>query len=260
MKQALVFPVKENFNFYFEPSSFEVNPDIKKIIKENWDANIKTNSNLFNGEVICLKQIIKKGNAVNFIFNKTDYAHFLASYQNKIPKTAQCRNLHTSVLIETEDNFVVFARMGKNSFDSDRYQFIGGGLEFKFIKNETIDFTACAKTELLEEINIDTDDTNTVANFKKHFLCIGKNKGSFSVLYLLKLKIDSLQLKTKLKLHNDKILKQNKGVEAAELIFVNKEDYKEKLFSLKDKTLDVNLFSSVSSYFTYTFDDETLIN
>ncbi len=250
-EQAEIFDVKENLHFYFDHSSFKIPDNIQNLINQNWKNNITCNPHLFNGDVICLKEITKNNGKIDFIFNRTDYAHFLASYQNTIPPEFQCRNLHTSALIETADNFIAFAKMGNNSFDSGRYQFIGGGLDLRFIENTKINFAQCIKTELLEEINLDIDHKGIVASCDNLYFGITKNRGGLSMIYRVKLKINSFRFEEKMQAYNKTIAKTCKAVEVAGLVFVNKDNYKEKIAQIENtKThIDSNLFSTLAAYF-----------
>ncbi len=247
-----IFVIKENFNFYFENSIFGLPNEIQKLVTENWEDNLKDSPSLFNGDVICFKEINKDNEKINFVFNLTNYAHFVASFQNKIPIEFQCRNLHVSALIETADNIFVFAKSGGNSFDSGRYQFIGGGLELCFINNGEINFTECIRNELIEELGIDIKNPECVDSFDKMYFGISKNGRCLSMIFKIKLKITSTELNKILAFHNQKITRRNEEIEVAELFFVNKNNYKENILNaIKNNKNHIasNLYATFDAYF-----------
>ncbi len=239
----------EHLNFYFDTYQIELSDSVRKIIDENWKANLAKHNHLFNGDIVSLKEINRHDDKIDFIFYLSDYAHFLASFQNKIPSELHCRNLHVSALIETSDNFIVFAKTGLNSFDSGRYQFIGGGLDSRFIENDRINFTECIRAELLEELNIELHDKEIVDNFSQLYFGIAHG---LSMIYKIKLKISSSELNKKLDIHNERISNSNEVIEIAKLFFVNKDNYKETLSDLynnPNNNLSRSLYAVLDTYF-----------
>ncbi len=259
MKRANIFAVQENFKFTFKPIHYELPDEIKETIKEEWDYNKEKNPNLFNGTVVCLKEIIKNNDNYTFDFYLSDYAHFLSSHLKKIPKEYRCRNIYVSALIETADNFVSFGRMGKNSFDPGRYQFIGGGVDANFKKDNEIDFERQILNELEEELKLDIK--KDIETCKAEYLAINKHD-TLSLVFKIKVRMDSSQLSAQLKTYNNYLLSNDEEPEVDELIFVNKDNYTKILAEVSQNEknhLDRNLASSLDAYFKNKMADTELI-
>ncbi len=259
MKRANIFSIQENFKFTFKPTHYELPDEIKEIIKEEWDSNKEKNPSLFNGTVVCLKEIIKTNNNYTFDFYLSDYAHFLSSHLKKIPIEYRCRNIYVSALIETADNFISFGRMGKNSFDPGRYQFIGGSVDASFKNDNEIDFARQILNELEEELKLDLK--KDIETYKAEYLAINKDN-TLSMVFKIKVRMDSKPLSVQLKTYNNYLLSNDEEPEVDELIFVNKDNYNEILAEISQNEknhLDNNLASSLDAYFDNKIADSALI-
>ncbi len=259
MKRANIFAIQENFKFTFTPTHYELPNEIREIIKKEWDSNKQANPNLFNGTIVCLKEILKNNDNYTFDFYLSDYTHFLSSHLKKIPLEYRCRNIYVSALIETTDNYVSFGRMGKNSFDPRRYQFIGGGVDANFKKDNEIDFERQILNELEEELKLDLK--KDIETCKAEYLAINKHD-TLSLVFKIKVKMNSSQLSSQLKTYNNYLLSNDEEPEVDELIFVNKDNYKEILAEISQNGknhLDSNLASSLDAYFNNKMADSALI-
>ncbi len=246
-----IVPFDNKYRFYFENDVYQLPADIRKIVDENWQKMVELdvdNLNLFNGEVICLKEIIERDGYIDFIFNVSDYAHFLVARKNLIPQKYKLKISYSSALVLTADNYIAFAKSGGKSFKPGRYQFVGGVIDYNFLNGSEIDFTKCIKQEFIEELGLDIDDKKYVDSYKKLYV----STTNPSVIFLVKLNFNSTQLVELLAEHNQVVLKEKGILEIADFIFVDKSSYKDVLAKLSENTtseISYNLRPVLDAYF-----------
>ena len=250
MRKSLIYHLDDNIVISYSDNSVELSERTRKIIGEHWQKKIRENPHLFNGTVLSLGNLLISGDKVRLSFMKTDYAHYLASEAFLLPSPESCRSFYVSAVIETEDNYTAFARMGTNSFEPGRYQYIGGGLDMTHISGTGIDCRSCLANELKEELGIDPDDPYQTSSIRPLFFSFGREKYKLSAIYHVKLNMDSQTLTQRLFSHNKALLKENRTPEVHSFIFVRKTDFRDFFRTGQDRTVDENLYFSLDSYYS----------
>ena len=120
-----------------------------------WEDLLKNGKKYTRGRVFSAIDIKEEKKEIRIDFVLTDYAHYLYSSNVGLPKKYACKNVHTSCLIETTDNVLIFGRMGKNTSRAGIIQCIGGGLDEEDIFGKKIDLKHNMEKELFEEVGID---------------------------------------------------------------------------------------------------------
>ncbi len=228
MKEAII-PFKETYRFYFENTPYKLPANIKEIVYKNWKELLEKRSNIFNGEIICLKEVVENEATTDFIFNLSEYAHFAAAKMEKIPKEYKPKVADVAAIILTSDDYLAISKAGDASF-KQQYQLLGGVVDFKSINGKEIDFRKCIKMEFAEELGLDIDDKKYVISYNELYIDVD----SFSMIFIFKLNISSEKLLEKLKSHNDELLRSARGVEVEDFVFVNKDNYIDAFSSFKE--------------------------
>ena len=122
-------------------------------------------SNVWNGQVICVTDIIITEDTIELICNKSDYAHYLYGERIGLPTKYSCRNLSAGCLLETSDGCFVVGELDKLTSYPGMLQLPGGNIDNKEIKEGNIDFLQTIIREVKEEINIDMNNQNQVKEY-----------------------------------------------------------------------------------------------
>lgn len=252
MRNSLIFEADDSLNVTFNNSNFILSEDDKRIIQDNWNKKIIDNELIYNGTVLALDKVSRNNQSLKLEFSMTDYAHFLASESKLLSTESHCKSFYVSALIETSDKQIAIGKMGQFSFEPGRLQFIGGGLEEKYVNGKTIETLKCVLDELEEEIAIKIEEKDC----KPLYLSYGQIFNKFSIVYHVSVDIASNDLKKVLDNHNQKLISNDMIPEVDDLFFVNKNNYLEYFNNLKKINIDENLFSSIDSFFTGRTDDD----
>jgi len=249
MRKSNLYPYSNRINFVFNPRNIELTDEELKIIQRHWKQETESNKNFFNGTALTLSNLQISERNLFFEFCKTTYAHYLASDKNLLSPGSQTHSFYVSAIIKTKDDYIAFGKMGEFSFEPGRFQFIGGGLEEKYIHGRRIDFQQCMKDELREELGLDLSDAPYAKEFKPFFLSIGKIRKKISLVFYLSLDMESNQLSDLLQRYNKKRADNKKSIEVDKMIFVNKDNYQDFFKNNSDAVFDENLFSSIDGYY-----------
>ena len=182
---------KNKLEVRFSQKKFTLPMELQNRIDEYWETLIKNGNKYTRGEVFTMSNI--EENEGNIIINVdlSDYAHYLFTRRVGLPDKDACKNIHTSCLIETSDNVLVFGRMGEQTSIPGNIQCAGGGLNNEDIRGNVIDLEHNIRKELLEEVGIDVDNEKLVGDFSIKYLRYDSNIHSAAAIFILKLKITS---------------------------------------------------------------------
>ncbi len=247
-EQSLIYEWNHSFEFIYTGKTVRLSENTKKIITDNWNILINKNANLFNGTVISLNKITQCGKKIKLEFAKTDYAHFITSEMGLLPKCLYPRILYVSSLIETTDNFIAFEKTGQLSFDPGRFQFIGGGLDENYITEKSIDYSACMKDEIEEELGIHFNPD--IHYLMPIFVSAGKTKEKISIVFLFKPKMTTVELSNQLSKHNKSLIEKGQTPEVDSFVFTNKDKYIDFFNIPENNKTGENLVSSLNAFFT----------
>lgn len=217
-------------------------------VKKHWETLLSSGKSFFNGDVFTIDKIETSQSAVNIFVGLTDYAHFLYSINKNSHEDEDCRVIHTSVLIVTNDNKFAIGEMNEGTAFPNKLQFVGGGIDKNDIKGETLDLEHNIKKEILEELGIDSEDKTIVRSLQPCYLKSGGDDNFLSAIFKMELLIGEGRLRSLLKKHNESLELTNKMQEIRSLIFVDATKEAVREFATKDeRKKDGNLVATLEA-------------
>lgn len=196
---------------------------IQDKIDRYWESLLRDGKKYTRGRVFSAVDIKEEKKEIRIDFVLTDYAHYLYSSNVGLPKKYACKNVHTSCLIETTDNVLIFGRMGKNTSRAGIIQCIGGGLDEEDIFGKKIDLKHNMEKELFEEVGIDSRDEKMVDSLSHEYIKHSQKINSVAMIFILKLKITAKQFKKHYAKFKKELKKKKMLPEFGELIYLPKE-------------------------------------
>lgn len=121
----------------------------------------------------------------------TDYAHFLATRDDRIEREHACRPLHVAALVRSADGQLLIGEMAAHTAWPGRLTLIAGGVDVAHVRAGVVDADRSLHAELVEELGIDADDGRTVAAIEPRHLKHGGPRGFVGLLSLVTLRVDA---------------------------------------------------------------------
>ncbi len=208
--------------------------DVSIAIENHWNELISEGKTFKRGDVFTVVKNKEENGEVMVELMLSDYAHYLTTIHGIIKGEYMCRVVHSSVMIETKDNFLVFGQMNSNTALPGRIQCIGGGITREDLKEDGkfIDISRNASNEMEEEIGISSTDNSRIESFLPWAVVQSGPQKFLGVVYWVKLSIDLEQLLSEYELFEKDILEKGEKPELAKLIYVTKnEQNKENLLN-----------------------------
>ena len=200
-----------------------------------WEDLLRSGKKYIRGRVFSAVDIREGKKEIRIDFVSTDYAHYLYSRNIGLPKKYVCKNVHTSCLIETKDNILIFGRMGKNTSRVGIIQCIGGGLDEEDIFGKKIDLKHNMEKELFEEVGINSWDENMVDSLEHKYIKNSQKINSVAMIFILRLKINAKQFKKHYTKFEKELKKKKMLPEFGELIYLPKKKKSINDFLQKEK-------------------------
>jgi hypothetical protein len=228
---------KEKLKVTLNGNKIALPHSIQKDIEDFWKELLSQGGNFKRGEVFTIKNIEDKDGVLRIELGFSDYAHYLFTQRIGLDTEHACKNLHTSCLIETADNKLVFGKMGEHTAIAGTIQCVGGGLDNDDVRGNEVDLENNIIKELTEEAGIDVRDKSLVDKFEMKYLRFSLSQNKVAAIFVLKLKIDSEEFKK----HYEKFEKQCKErgekAEFDEMVYLSKD--KTKIESFIQKEMDL---------------------
>jgi predicted NUDIX family phosphoesterase len=211
--------------------------NIQAKIDKHWEKLTRSNGGFFRGEGFHIIKIIEGKKEIRFVMALSDYAHYVYSRYKGLSKKYVFKNIHTSCLIETSDNFIVLGVMGETTVIPNNIQCVGGGLDNGDLKKNRFNLRHNIKKELLEEVGIDCQDKKTARSLALKFLCHYNNVqlNGYAAIFVLKLRIKSAEFKKRYKDFEKNLIKKELVPEFKRLIYIknNKKDIENSIKNFK---------------------------
>lgn len=165
--------------------------EVARKVSEHWQRLIEAKPRMRNGEVFTATKVEDEANGLRVELAETDYAHYMYSHQLGDLGEYTVRIIHSAVLVITTDNKLVFGAMSEHTSRLGVIQCCGGGIDHNDITDGVVDMKHNAVNELHEELGIDVQDKERVANFTPAYLKFGGPTGKMTVVYTLRLNQNS---------------------------------------------------------------------
>lgn len=241
---------KNDIEVIFLNKKIKLPDQIQDKIEAYWNL-INNNKNFIRGEVYTITNIKNINGKLKIYVELSDYAHYLYTINNSIPKQYACRVIYTAALVITQDSKFIFGEMSSSTSTPNRLQCSGGGIDSKDVRDNIIDLSHNISNELFEELGIDTKDTNVVEKIYPRYLKSGGINDFLAVIYKVDLKINEEEFKKIYNQHVETLKLSHKSPEFSSIIilpstfssvtsFINNDtrprvDYLDKLIQLESK-------------------------
>ena len=237
-----------NIKIYYTNQKKTLPIAYSEAVKRHWESLLASGKKFRNGDVFTINNIESKEECVNIFVGLTDYAHFLYTINKNNYEDNDCRVIHTSVLIETNDNKFAIGEMNTGTAFPFKLQFIGGGIDKDDIKGDVLDLDHNIRKEILEELGIEVENKSIVKNLRPCYLKSGGQNNFLSAIFKLELLIDENELKVLLDKHNEDLALKMEMQEIRSLIFLNATKQSVEEFVAKDKReKDGNLVATLEA-------------
>lgn len=207
--------------------------EVLKKIESHWNELIESGKTFTRGDVFSISETKALDDGYEIGIALSDYAHYLASIHGTIEEEFFCRVVHSSVMIETSDDFLVFGEMNSNTALPGRIQCIGGGITRNDLSadGKIIDIEKNAATEMLEEIGISVFDDKQVSKFYPWAMVESGLQKFIGVVFWVKLSLTLEQLEKHYESFEEELRKKGEKPELAKIVCVSKSE-KDKEFIL----------------------------
>ena len=237
-----------NIKVYYTNQKISLPTSYIEGVSKHWQNLILSGQKFFNGDVFTINNIEPNKDGANIFVGLTDYSHFLYTINKNNYEDYDCRVIHTSVLIETNDNKFAIGEMNEGTAFPFKLQFIGGGIDKSDLKGEILDLEHNVKKEILEELGIEVENKSIVKSLKPCYLKSGGQGNFLSAIYKLDLLINEDELKVLLNKHNEDLALRMEMQEIRSLIFLDAKKQAIEEFVTKDKRkMDGNLIATLEA-------------
>jgi len=183
MKKFKVEKIEKQIIVKFSNKTVALPKKVQSKIDAYWNQLIAEGKGYKRGEVFTVTNKDVEDDRINILVEKTDYAHYLYCTDVEFLGVDNIHTIHTSVLVESSDGYIIFGVMGKQTSRAGIIQLCGGGIDNDDLRGNVFDFDHNISRELKEELDIDVFDSNRVVNFKKEYFKDGGPTDKMAVIY-----------------------------------------------------------------------------
>lgn len=204
------------------PFLIQRSDELKQRISKNWNEFIKNKSenDYYNGEVFLVTDIKSEGNNYIFEIGKTQYSDLIYIRNST---NIKARSLFVASYIVTTDNYYCVIKDKRNRINT-----IGGLADNQDFESECFKPNNCLRRELFEELGLDLMDKSKFIEVTAKYIKIPINEEKHIALYPVGI---IYEIRTSLNRHelSEEFEKNKKNTdgETSELMFYNKENYKQ---------------------------------
>lgn len=217
---------------------------IRMDIEEFWTQCKIENSNLWNGEVMCVDKFKIEDNNLTITCKKSNYAHYLYDERNILPKEYSCSSLVAGCLLETSDNYYIVGELAEDTSFPHCMQISGGSADNNDIANGKIDILNTIIRETQEELNINLQDQKQVEHFEIKYISMPSEKIHTYILFAKgKINMTKVQMQRHYEQYIKYLRENNLEIEFEKIHFIKKGRTTEELkhFSLPKRNYLVSL-------------------
>jgi len=240
----------EELNLHFLNSFVELSNGLQAEIKKNWKQQIILGKKYTNGELFSIDEINIESGLINIFTKKTTYDHYLYSAKNKLTGSSACRSIAANILPITNDGYYVLCTMSDHTSLPNKIKFIGGALSDADILLKEISPRKGIERESLEEIGLDLNDIELVANIYPHYLIIRDNLSFLNIFFLVDLNLSSHDLAQIFENHKTTLCKSNCEIELQNLLFLAKDDKTIREFACNQNNVMIDYMEEVFQVLT----------
>jgi hypothetical protein len=219
----------------YSGKKFRLPKEIQAKVDRYWENLVKSGRKLRRGEGFHIVKVIENKKIIRVILSLSDYAHYVYSRHVGLPKEYAFKNIHTSCLIETSDDSLIFGVMGKDTAIPGNIQCVGGGLDYDDLKGKLFNLRHNIKKELQEEVNINVNDKKIVKSLKLEYIRCNEGMHSIAAIFILKLRISVQKFRKRYEKFETGLKRKNINPEFKKLIYLKKDNKSVEKFILQRK-------------------------
>lgn len=156
-----------------QPDRIMMPKELEEKINDYWEnIAMKQTPGIWNGEIVCVTSLLEKGNTIDILCKKSNYAHYIYDERVGLPNEQGCYNISGGCLLETSDGYYVIGELDENTSYPFCLQIPGGNVD----KKDGNDLLRTIKREVMEEINIDLENKKQVKKYELAWITIPTGK------------------------------------------------------------------------------------
>ena len=197
IKENKIIKVTKPVRLELLKDKFILPPEIQEKVDAYWTELTKKKPFYRREEAFTVSSICDKDDITEIRLAPTDYAHYIYTRSVGLSEEFAFNNIHTSCVIETVDEVLVFGLTGENTANTGISQCVGGGLDHDDIRGNEIDLEHNIKKELQEEVGVDVNNEEIASDFKFKYLNYAFNEkfSSIAAIFYLKLKLNEKEFR-----------------------------------------------------------------
>lgn len=219
MNKVVIKSLPKEFRLIFNGQKVVLPAGLRQKIDTYWQKLILQKPQLKNGEVFTVTSL--DSDYRNIELAETDYAHYLYSQRVGGLGDYTVRIIHPAALVITSDNKLVLGEMGDHTSMPGIIQCCGGGIDHNDLEGNVVNIRHAMRRELMEELNIDVNNTDNIKSFAPAYLKIGGSKNKMTVAFLLHTNQTSSQIKDGFDSLGEKLRSQGKDSEFKKILVID---------------------------------------
>jgi hypothetical protein len=201
--KVILSPIPPKVEILYENTRLSLPKDYTDTIGRHWQKLIDFGRKLRRGDVYTIVKKEENPESLRLFVQLTDYAHYMYTLDSNFSHPLACRVIHTALLIETSDRYLVFGEMAEQTSTPGRLQCVGGGIDQSDIKGDRIDLTNNIVNEAEEEIGLDLNDNVIVSSVSPKYLKSGGDSGFLAMIYSAQLSLTIEELELRFREHTE---------------------------------------------------------
>lgn len=230
----------KNLIITYEDKYVVLPDEIRKKIDRNWKEFVKENPNLWNGDVTRVSEYSENDDEINIVCQNSDYAHYLYEERMGLPREFACVNISAGCLVETSDEYYLIGELDNKMSYPYMLQVPGGNVDKKDIENGLVNIMKTILREVMEEINIDLNNTTQVSKFKLKYIYNSEpeEQQKVQIFAKAKLKMTSNEIKKYYDNYSEYLCKNNLELEFGKIYLIKKDEAIEKISKMTNPKRD----------------------
>ena len=197
--------------------------ELNEKIHTFWNEAQTENPNLWDGDLLYVKDYEKLEDKIILTCKKTKYSHYLYDERKSLSGEFACSSLIGACLLETNDGYYVIGELAAGTSFPTCLQITGGSVDLKDIINGNVDIKNTIIRECKEELNVDLNDKTQVSTWHIEFLSLpGKKIHTYVVGAKGILNMSKNQVQEHYKKYFKYLKENNLEIELGQLHFLEK--------------------------------------
>lgn len=219
MKEKKVYEYKE-IEFRVLKKKLELPARYVEKVNENWKREMDAGKSYINGKLYTMAAANVLESKIRVYVQETNFAHYLYSKSIRIDENS-CRSMAANALLVTNDDYIVLGKMSDSTSLANRVKFIGGAFDQADFCNEIVDIKSCIDREVKEEVGLNLNDKETVADVRPIAILTRERFSFANTLFLVNVRLDKLELERMFTEYKENLEAVGGKSELSELVYIS---------------------------------------